>query len=155
MTTPSTIDQGRLAQPRRLQVGNLELLALTDGVFRPQPGYFSPEAGDADHRGLFDPRHGPMSSLPIGCFLVFGIPGRLVLIDAGLGPASITCTSTKPGDASDFGTLLGGTLIDQLTASNVDPAAVTDVVVTHLHADHCGWLAHTGSQPFANAMIWV
>jgi glyoxylase-like metal-dependent hydrolase (beta-lactamase superfamily II) len=155
LTTPAAAGQGRLAQSRRIQIGNLELLALTDGVFRPQPQYFSPEAADREYSSLFDSRNGLMSVLPIGCFLITGIPGRLILVDAGLGPASLTCTSTAPTGITSYGILHGGTLIDQLTAYQVNPAAITDVVVTHLHADHCGWLGYPGSQPLANARTWV
>jgi glyoxylase-like metal-dependent hydrolase (beta-lactamase superfamily II) len=155
LTTPSVLDHAQLAQPRRIQIGNLELLTLTDGVFHPQPPYFSPEAGDDDYRGLFDANSGPMRALPVGCFLISGIPGRLILVDAGLGPATIACTSVELGDATNYGILHGGALIDQLTANNVNPAAISDVIVTHLHADHCGWLAYPGSQPLANARIWI
>jgi glyoxylase-like metal-dependent hydrolase (beta-lactamase superfamily II) len=155
LTTPDAVDHRQLLPPRPIQIGDLRLLALTDGLFHPEPRYFSPEAGDEQHRGLFDSRQGSLCTLPIGCFLITGIPRRLVLVDAGLGPATLSCTSTEPGDAASYGYLRGGQLIAQLTASSVDPAAITDVIVTHLHADHCGWLAHADSQPLASARIWV
>lgn len=151
----TSVEHSQLVRPQRLEIGDLGVLTLADGVFRPQPGYFSVEAGDERHRGLFDSRHGPLRALPIGCFLITGIPRRLILIDAGLGPFSLTCTSTEPLDTGSYGRLHGGALIGQLIANDVSPAAITDVIVTHLHADHCGWIAYPGSQPFASARIWV
>ncbi|HEY0718276.1 MAG TPA: MBL fold metallo-hydrolase [Streptosporangiaceae bacterium] len=40
-------------------------------------------------------------------------------------------------------------------ALGIAPASIDDVVCTHLHADHCGWLFDAAARPvFANARIW-
>ncbi|WP_261561550.1 MBL fold metallo-hydrolase [Frankia tisae] len=63
---------------------------------------------------------------------------RTVLVDAGLGPFS----------ARGFH---GGHLLDSLTALGVQPADVTDVLLTHLHGDRTGWTALEDKPVFPNA----
>lgn len=78
----------------------------------------------------------------VGAFVVRGGPlgGRVVLIDAGNGPV---------GD----GFLPDGQLPIALRAYGIEPADVTDVLLTHLHYDHTGWLGVDGSVFFPNATI--
>ena len=76
-------------------------------------------------------------------------PGdRLVLVDAGLGPDR----QELPHDMH----LVGGQLLAGLRALGVTPVDITDVVCTHLHADHVGWLFGLDAQPvFGRAAIWA
>ena len=57
--------------------------------------------------------------------------GRTILIDAGLGV-----------EFPDFPT--AGRLALRLEAAGIDPASVTDVVLTHMHMDHIGGLLGDG-----------
>jgi glyoxylase-like metal-dependent hydrolase (beta-lactamase superfamily II) len=50
---------------------------------------------------------------------------RLVLVDTGVGPATV-------------GPFTGGKLPDSLAAHGAEATAITDVVFTHLHFDHVG-----------------
>jgi glyoxylase-like metal-dependent hydrolase (beta-lactamase superfamily II) len=51
--------------------------------------------------------------------------------------------------------LVGGQLLVGLRAVGITPPDITDVVCTHLHADHCGWLFDTDAAPvFTRATIW-
>ncbi|CAN5389282.1 MBL fold metallo-hydrolase [soil metagenome] len=64
---------------------------------------------------------------------------RTVLIDAGAG--------AQFGDKA-------GKLIGNLAAAGIDPAAITDVLVSHSHPDHIGGLVTaTGALTFPNATI--
>jgi glyoxylase-like metal-dependent hydrolase (beta-lactamase superfamily II) len=51
--------------------------------------------------------------------------------------------------------LVGGQLLLGLRAVGVTRPDITDVICTHLHADHCGWLFDNRAQPvFPQATIW-
>jgi glyoxylase-like metal-dependent hydrolase (beta-lactamase superfamily II) len=126
-------------------IGDIDIHPLTDGTFRASPGYFGDHARAEGHEDLFLPGDG-MAWLPIGCFLV-RTKQRTILVDAGMGPAI--------DDFAPRRLLVGGQLPLGLRAIGVSPAEVTDVVCTHLHSDHCGWLFDTDAAPtFPNAAIW-
>ncbi|MDV7240554.1 MULTISPECIES: MBL fold metallo-hydrolase [Rhodococcus] len=75
----------------------------------------------------------------IGSFLV-RYNDKVVLFDVGLGPKPIY-------------PMTGGALRSSLIALGVDPAEVTDIVFTHLHFDHYGWISHNGEAVFPNATL--
>lgn len=63
-------------------------------------------------------------------------PGKVVLIDTGLGPKA------------------GGALMGSLARAGVSPAQVTDVLITHSHGDHVGGLLNgDGGLAFPAATI--
>jgi glyoxylase-like metal-dependent hydrolase (beta-lactamase superfamily II) len=94
--------------------------------------------------------------IPVGCFLIQA-RGLTVLVDAGLGPSSIPF----PGDIAAAAGLTdppesiaaGGLLPGALAAAGVAPADITTVFLTHLHADHIGWVAPGGVLFFPNAVV--
>lgn len=109
----------------RFQVGDLEVLALSDGTVTMDDRYMqgvTAEQWEPHRRWL---THDGKLEMPIGCFLVRS-GDRRVLIDCGIGPFK--------GD-----NFQGGALIDDLASAGVTPADVDVVFATHLHADHCGW----------------
>jgi glyoxylase-like metal-dependent hydrolase (beta-lactamase superfamily II) len=125
-------------------IGDIDIHPLTDGTFRASPAYFGDHARPDGHEDLFT--RDRMAWLPIGCFLV-RTGDRTVLVDAGMGPAM--------RDDGPRRLLVGGQLLLGLRAAGVSPSDVTDVVCTHLHADHCGWLFDADAAPvFAQAAIW-
>ncbi|SEO48343.1 MBL fold metallo-hydrolase [Trujillonella endophytica] len=125
-----------------MRVGDIRVDAVSDGTFVARPGYFG--AGPGERPELFD-RDGA-AWLPIGCFVV-RTADRVVLVDAGLGPEA----QELPGGML----LAGGQLPTGLRALGVAPDEVTDVVCTHLHADHVGWLFDLDGAPvFAQATVW-
>ena len=122
----------------------MQVTALTDGTFIARPGYFGPDAVAHARSDVFD-RAGA-AWLPIGSFLVRAA-GRTILVDAGLGPD----LQQLPEDMY----LVGGQLLTGLRAAGVDREEITDVVCTHLHADHVGWLFDEDAEPvFPAASIW-
>lgn len=125
-------------------VGDITIHPVADGTFRASPAYFGEHARAEGHEDLFN-RHG-MAWLPIGGFLL-RTGDRTILVDAGLGP--------ELRDDGDRRLLVGGQLLLGLRAIAVTPSDITDVVCTHLHADHCGWLFDTDGAPvFTRATIW-
>ncbi len=126
-------------------IGDLRVDAVSDGTFVGRPEYFGPDLA-ADARPDFFSRHGA-AWLPIGCFVIRS-GDRLVLVDAGLGPDR----QELPHDMH----LVGGQLLTGLRAVGVTPADITDVICTHLHADHVGWLFRLDARPvFGRAVIWA
>lgn len=127
-----------------MHIGNIHIYPIADGTFRATPQYFGEHVTAAGHEDLFS-RHGS-AWLPIGCFLI-RTGSRTVLIDAGMGP-----------ELRDDGArmLSGGQLMTGLRALGVEPADIDDVVCTHLHSDHCGWLFDIEARPvFPRAGIWL
>jgi glyoxylase-like metal-dependent hydrolase (beta-lactamase superfamily II) len=120
-------------------IGDIRIDPVLDGVLRtpPQEALIRPGVDDpwAAHADLLDADG--MLSLPVGGYLV-RTRDRVVLVDAGLGPLS--------GDGLDSGHLL-----ESLAALGYQPADVTDVLLTHLHFDHVGWVAQQGQVVFTNA----
>ncbi len=75
--------------------------------------------------------------------LVLKLGDRLVLFDTGVGPAKVFGPNS-------------GQLLDNLAAAGIDRNAITAVVLTHAHPDHCWQLvAETGSPNFPNAQIFM
>jgi glyoxylase-like metal-dependent hydrolase (beta-lactamase superfamily II) len=112
-----------------LQVGDIEVLVISDGVL-PLPTTTIASNGDPAEMTAWinDMR------LPPGKFwwplnvVVVRSGGRTVLIDAGLG-------AEFPG---------AGRLAMRLDAAGIDPASVTDVVISHMHIDHVGGMLADG-----------
>jgi glyoxylase-like metal-dependent hydrolase (beta-lactamase superfamily II) len=126
-----------------VRIGDLRLHAVSDGTFVARPGYFGHHVPPDAHPELFDRDH--VAWLPIGCFLVRA-GDRVVLVDAGIGPDRLA------GDGLD---LVGGQLLVGLRAAGVTPGDVTDVICTHFHLDHVGWLFDLERRPvFGRADIW-
>jgi glyoxylase-like metal-dependent hydrolase (beta-lactamase superfamily II) len=151
MLTPT----GLAGLPHYLVVGERRIWALTDGVFHPAPEYFHPEAGSGEVAADFKPGGG-MNELPIGCFVVEEPSGRLILVDAGLGRGHLRCTSNGPSDAQVYGDLDGGDLPVQIRQAGLAPERISDVVLTHLHADHIGWLSPQSEELLPPTVrVWV
>lgn len=128
-----------------MRVGRLRVDAVSDGTFVARPGYFGAQVPDDARPDLFD-RDGA-AWLPIGCFVIRDGAGRTVLVDAGLGPAL--------DRIPDGMLLIGGQLPTGLRALGVAPAEVTDVILTHFHLDHVGWLFDLAARPlFPSARLW-
>jgi glyoxylase-like metal-dependent hydrolase (beta-lactamase superfamily II) len=138
-------------------VGSVRVTALYDGTLftRPEriyslaahhfpvlPASLGLDAADWDahertlSRGLLE--------LTLGGFLVDTGDGRLVLVDTGQGP-------TDRAPEPELTPQVYGRLLDSLRRAGAEPEDVTDVVLTHLHADHVGWASRDGRPSFPNA----
>lgn len=58
-------------------------------------------------------------------------------------------------DMLDVQKLEHGWLADNLARAGVRPDEITDVVLSHLHPDHMGWVAHGGLPFFPKAKLWA
>ena len=131
---------------KRVNVGSVEIVSVTDGAMRGTPAYFfagvtpdvyTPALGN-------DLREDGTFPIEFGRFLVRS-SGRTILVDTGLG-------NKLPGGT-------GGMLLENLKQIGVGPGDIDVVVNTHLHVDHVGWNC-TGSgggyvPTFPNAEYWI
>jgi glyoxylase-like metal-dependent hydrolase (beta-lactamase superfamily II) len=116
-----------------LRVGKIDVLVISDGVFPLPATTLATNAEPADLAAWLDNRLQPRDvyKWPLNVVVVRS-GGRTVLIDAGIG-----------AEYPDF-PRAGGLLAHRLEAAGIDPASVTDVVLTHLHVDHVGGLLADG-----------
>jgi glyoxylase-like metal-dependent hydrolase (beta-lactamase superfamily II) len=136
-------DPGAGSAASIMTVGDRRVLALSDGVFVMHPTFLgTPSAPTIAHQVL-TAQHG-QALLPLGCFL---LPGeKNVLIDCGLGPVRV----------QGEGLLIGGLLLQALAGCGLRPEDVDIVAVSHLHADHIGWIGdRQGRAVFPRAKILV
>jgi glyoxylase-like metal-dependent hydrolase (beta-lactamase superfamily II) len=127
-----------------MRIGDLHLHPISDGTFIARPRYFGNHLAPESRPEFFN-RHNA-AWLPIGCFLIH-TKNRVVLIDAGLGP--------ELRELPHGMHLVGGQLRTGLRAIGVTTADITDVICSHLHTDHVGWLFDLDSNPiFPQATIW-
>ncbi|GAA5166047.1 MBL fold metallo-hydrolase [Pseudonocardia eucalypti] len=115
-----------------LKVGDIDVMVISDGVLPITAVTLATNAAPADLaawlRDMFLPPE--MLDWPLNVAVVRS-GGRTILIDSGLG-------TEFPGFPR------AGQLAVRLDAAGIDPASVTDVVLTHLHMDHIGGLLVDG-----------
>jgi len=127
------------AKPLRL--GGFTLYALRDGGFKiPNNGsVFGLNASQAEVSKVLQKARVGTSTIPLDVdALLVKMPGHLVLIDTGLGPAG------------------HGVLLESLGKIGISPASITDVFITHAHGDHVGGLvtdSHESAFPKATIRL--
>jgi glyoxylase-like metal-dependent hydrolase (beta-lactamase superfamily II) len=133
MTAPMT----RQTIARRTKVGELEVIAVSDGVLSaPLDVVLGMDKAEVERlTGRRD--HLPIS---VNAFLV-GRAGKWALVDVGAG--------------NTMGPTLGK-LPENLRALGVAPATIETIVLTHLHPDHSnGLVDEAGNAVYANAEVVV
>ena len=135
----------------KLSVGNVEVLALTDGEgdFPFPLSQLFPSVSAQDW-APFRQRYPELFSGPdtwrnhYGCY-VLRSQGRTILVDTGIGSQT-----TNPGMINTLAGGVDGRLMAELQAAGVRPEDVETVFFTHLHPDHVGWnLVQGGANPRA------
>ncbi|KUI37982.1 MBL fold metallo-hydrolase [Mycobacterium sp. IS-1590] len=115
-----------------VRVGDIEVLVISDGVLPITARTMATNADPTEFGSWLDERFLPRDVLdwPLNVVVV-RTADRTILVDAGLGV-----------EFPDFPR--AGQTVHRLEAAGIDPSAVTDVVLTHLHMDHVGGLLTTG-----------
>ena len=115
-----------------LRIGEIDVLVISDGVLPLPTKTMATNADPAALTTWLDDMILPRETFdwPLNVVVVRS-GGRTILIDAGVGVE-------YPGFPR------AGQLAPRLEAAGIDPASVTDVVVTHMHMDHVGGLLGEG-----------
>jgi len=125
---------------RKLQVGDLQVFALSDGYLDVPlanfPSAETPRAARLLHLGADDPLQ---VRIPVNCFLLHA-RDNIILFDTGCGSALASTAGKLP---------------ENLAAAGYGPGQVNMVVMTHLHIDHAGGLTRDDEAVFPNAELVV
>jgi glyoxylase-like metal-dependent hydrolase (beta-lactamase superfamily II) len=115
-----------------LRVGEIDVLVISDGVLRLPTRTLATNVEPAVLAAWLNEMFMPpdVFDWPLNVVVVRS-GGQTILVDAGLGD-----------EYPDFPR--AGNLALRLDAAGIDPASVTDVVLTHLHMDHVGGLLDDG-----------
>ncbi|MEL7000293.1 MAG: MBL fold metallo-hydrolase [Pseudomonadota bacterium] len=120
-------------QSERFELGDVTVHAISDGHFDLPAGAFQ----NVGTQQLPETVH-------IGATVwVISTPTREILVDAGSGDF---LKARYPGT---------GQLAARLAELGVDPKRITDVVITHMHADHIGGLLDGETKLFPSAELHV
>lgn len=124
----------------RMKLGAFTIVALSDGNFDLPTGQL-----------LIEDKPGAVQSLLASAGLPGAVPTSVnaFLIDTGRKRILVDAGS---------GALLGpslGKVLGNLRSAGYAPEQIDEVLLTHLHLDHVGGLAHDGKAVFANAVIRV
>ena len=119
-----------------MQIGAVTIEGVSDGSLRAPPKFmFNKSEQDWQRHLQFLDEEG-MLPIQMGGFLVRS-GDRLALVDTGIGP------NADPDRTGWF--------MKNLNALGVRPSEITDVLLTHLHFDHLGWITDGECRLFDNA----
>lgn len=114
--------RGSPARAQTVSTGAAEITVLSDGALNLPLGFVFPDAPKEELDRLLAENGMAADALRPDCNVTLARIGeRVVIFDVGAGPNFMPSA---------------GKLADSLTAADIDPAEVTDVVFTHAHPDH-------------------
>lgn len=122
----------------KLKVGPAQVIALSDGTLT-APATFFGNITDAQQAEL-----GKTVQLAANTY-AYTHADRTFLFDTGAGVDHYI--------SQQFPAL--GKLPADLAAAGIDPSAITDIVITHMHIDHIGGLVQGGAAVFPKARVHV
>jgi len=136
LVVPALTHAADAPQPeaRAFKLGKLDLVALHDAQFTPANDgkTFGIDASPAAVGEVLKAAGAPTDVITLSVDALLVKDGKhIVLIDTGVG----------------------GALQASLALAKVDPASVTDILITHSHGDHIGGLVKDGQLAFPNATI--
>lgn len=111
-----------------VRVGDVDVVLISDGVLPLPTSTMSTNVSEADRNEWFDGRFLQRDMFDWALNIALVRSGeRLILIDSGVG------------DGFEYFTRAGQSVM-RLESAGVDLAAITDIVITHMHMDHVGGL---------------
>jgi len=136
-----------------MRVGDFELHLASDGEFRLDGGAMFGVVPRALWERAKPPDDRNRIRMTANCLLIEG-RDRLILVDTGIGDKN----DDRFHDMFAVDTS-GKRLLESISDCGFAPEDVTDVVLTHLHFDHCGWNTRRIDgelrPTFAEARYWL
>lgn len=123
----------------RLKIGSVAVTALSDGTIPLDTKILTNTKGHPVAKLLKDGYIGTTIDASINAFLI-ETAGRFILVDAGTGELYGPTLNKLPAS---------------LRAIGLEPAQITDILLTHVHTDHSGGLMDGTTRVFPNAVIHV
>jgi glyoxylase-like metal-dependent hydrolase (beta-lactamase superfamily II) len=145
----------RLAPLSALHLGEATVAFVPDGEIRVDPRMAYPRGHEPIHAdGLDVTDEDGMLLLSAGGILVTSGEHR-TLIDVGIGDRTIPLSARWREHRDAY--MRGGDLLNNLARLGLGPDDIDTVLITHLHADHVGWLTRErdGRPTFSRASYWV
>ncbi|BCQ26606.1 MBL fold metallo-hydrolase [Caballeronia sp. NK8] len=120
---------GELVSSRyAVRVGDVDVVLISDGILPLPTSTMSTNVSEKDRNEWFDDRFLQRDTFDWALNIALVRSGeRLILIDSGVG------------DGFEYFTRAGQSVM-RLETAGIDLAAVTDIVITHMHMDHVGGL---------------
>ncbi|MBU9402149.1 MBL fold metallo-hydrolase [Burkholderia multivorans] len=111
-----------------VRVGDVDVVLISDGVLPLPTSTMSTNVSEVDRNAWFDGRFLQRDMFDWALNIALVRSGeRLILIDSGVG------------DGFEYFTRAGQSMM-RLESAGIDLAAITDIVITHMHMDHVGGL---------------
>jgi hypothetical protein len=111
-----------------VRVGDVDVVLISDGVLPLPTSTMSTNVSEADRNEWFDGRFLQRDMFDWALNIALVRSGeRLILVDSGVG------------DGFEYFTRAGRSVM-RLESAGIDLAAITDIVITHMHMDHVGGL---------------
>ncbi|KVO35454.1 MBL fold metallo-hydrolase [Burkholderia ubonensis] len=111
-----------------VRVGGIDVVLISDGVLPLPTSTMSTNVSEADRNEWFDGRFLQRDMFDWALNIALVRSGeQLILIDSGVG------------DDFEYFTRAGQSVM-RLESAGIDLAAITDIVITHMHMDHVGGL---------------
>ncbi|KWA15351.1 MBL fold metallo-hydrolase [Burkholderia territorii] len=126
-----------------VRIGDVDVVLISDGVLPLPTSTMSTNVSEADRNEWFDGRflQRDMFDWALNIALVRSAE-RLILIDSGVG------------DGFEYFTRAGRSVM-RLESAGIDLAAITDIVITHMHMDHVGGLNVDGVKARLNPDVRI
>ncbi|WP_109483667.1 MBL fold metallo-hydrolase [Paraburkholderia sp. C35] len=126
---PGKQGSGELVPSRyAVRVGDVVVVMISDGILPLPTSTMSTNVSEADRNEWFDGRILQRDTFDWALNIALVRSGeRLILIDSGVG------------DGFEYFTRAGQSVM-RLESAGIDLAAITDIVITHMHMDHVGGL---------------
>ena len=115
-----------------VRVGDVDVVVISDGILPLPTSTMSTNVSEANRNAWFDNRFLQRDMFDWALNIALVRSGeRLILIDSGVG------------DGFEYFTRAGQSVM-RLESAGIDLAAITDIVITHMHMDHVGGLNNDG-----------